>query len=73
MSKHQVDEHKYTQLINEKMKEHSEYKDGMCAKITPKGSVKPSGIQIEGGIGANGITAWAQSKIDEEYELIVSR
>lgn len=73
MNKTKVNEEEYARLINNKMKEHSEYKEGMRVETTPQGTNRPSGLHTEGGIDANGIVAWAQNKIDEEYELVVSR
>ena len=73
MSKPRVDEQEYARLISEKMREHSEYKEGMRVEVTPEGSGRPSGLHAFGGSDVNGIFAWAQSKIDDEYVLTVTR
>jgi len=73
MAKTHVNEQEYSRLINEKMKEHPEYKENMRVELTPEGTNKPAGLHIIGGNDANSVVAWAQSKVSEEYNLIVTR
>lgn len=72
MSKPQINERKYAQLVNDKMKEHSQYQEGMRVELT-ENTKKPSGLHMVGGNDVNGIVAWAENKIKEEYELVVTR
>lgn len=43
MSKPKVNEAQYAELVNKKMKEHDQYKDGMGVKLNPEGVYTTSG------------------------------
>lgn len=73
MSKIQINEEEYVSLVNEEMTKHSEYKEGMGIELTPESTIKPLGLHIIGGTNANGIVSWAEAKIREEYDVVISR
>ena len=73
MSKPQINEEKYAQLVNEKMKEHSEYKEGMRVELTPTSTDKPLGLHMVGKHNVRGIVNWAEGKVREEYDVVVNR
>ena len=73
MSKAQVNEREYTKLINEKMKEHDAYTDGMGVELNPTSSNRPSGYHTVGNADARTVAAWAEQQIKNEYELVVTK
>jgi len=73
MSKPQVNEKEYAQLVNKKMKEHELYEEGMGVELVPDNTEKPSGLNIVGGAKASGVVTWAESHVKNEYQLIVTR
>lgn len=73
MNKIQINEEKYSELVNEKMSEHPEFKDGMKVELTPESTSKPSGLHIIGANGVRGVVAWAEARVKEEYNIVPTR
>jgi len=72
MNKKTINEKEYIDLVNSKMMEHKLYKEGMKVEGNPRSSDRPLGLSMVGGLDVPGIVAWAQDKVQEEYELVVT-
>jgi hypothetical protein len=72
VSKPKVNEAQYAELVNNKMKEHDQYKNGMGVKLNPEGAIRPAGLTVIGGNDARSIMSWAENKVRNEYELVVT-
>lgn len=73
MSKPRICEAQYAELLNKKMKEHDQYKDGMGVKLNPEGTTRPAGLTVIGDHDARGILAWAEHEVQKAYELVVTQ
>ena len=72
MDKPVIDEFQYVELMNEKMKEHDEYTEGMHVEIFPGSSERPTGTRAvgEGKVGL--VAAWADREIKKQYAIVVT-
>lgn len=71
MSRSRINEIQYVALVHKKMREHELYKEGMGVVFCPESSDRPSGLTEKGGLNAKSVLAWAEKKIQEEYELVI--
>jgi|MTBAKSStandDraft_1061840.scaffolds.fasta_scaffold58081_3 hypothetical protein len=67
MSKRKIDEKEFIRLMNEKMKEHPMYKNGMKIEKVPQNSDYPSGYSVHG--NAEAVSSWAKAEIEKKYTL----
>lgn len=71
MNKKKVDENQYTQLVNEKMKEHDMYTEGMKIKNIPANTDQSSGYAVYG--NGEAVASWARKEIEKEYVLSIKQ
>lgn len=68
-----VDKFEYVRLINNKMKEHEKFVDGMGVYAVPISSDNPTGYQAIGPLGVKIILSWAKKIIDQDYLFILNQ
>ena len=69
MNKKMLDENLYVQLVNEKMKEHDMYTEGMKIENIPANTDQPSGYAVHG--NGEAVASWAEKEIEKEYVLSI--
>ncbi len=74
MSKTIIDENQKIDLLNEKLRAHADYQEGMKVVGTPGGyqGGDLTGYEIEGPGPVRGIVADIDAEVEKEYELRVS-
>ena len=72
MRKPKVNEAQYAELVDKRMKEHNQYKNGMGVKLNPEGSIRQTGLTVIGGNNARSIMSWAENEVRKEYDLVVT-
>ena len=68
-----VNEFEYIGLINEKMKTHDLYEEGVRIETFPPSSNHPRGTNVTGGLMAIDIDSWAKTQVDREYKLVLTK
>ncbi len=72
MSKPQINEERYVQLVNEKMKEDPAYKNDMRVELNPEDIDRPLGIHIIGEGDVRTVVKLAEEEVNNEYELVIT-
>jgi len=74
MSKKIIDENQHIELLNEKLRAHQDYQEGMKVVGVPKGysGADLDGYEIEGPGPVRGLVADIDAAIREEYDIQIS-
>jgi hypothetical protein len=71
MNKKEIDENQYIQLVNEKMKEHDMYTEGMKIENIPANIDQPSGYAVHD--NGEAVVSWATKEIEKKYVFSIKK